>query len=315
MTWLWVTVSALLAAVLILSYFADRKAFYASPRGRTEPLTPPQEEQYLRHEPHMSELISLIRSIPYERIEITAHDGTRLVGRYIHVRDGAPLQIQCHGYRGGPSRDFSGGNKLAREMGHNTLLIEQRAHSESGGRTITFGIRERHDCLDWVRYAVSRFGADTRILLVGVSMGAATVLMASALDLPPQVCGIIADSPYSSPYAIIRKVCGETGLPPAPSMPLVCLGARLYGGFSLRAVSAIEAVRHATVPLLIIHGEDDRFVPCDMSREIAVSAAQAGRDVTLYTVKDAGHGISFIEEPEGYRQTVERFAERCLRKE
>ena len=128
MIWLWIAVATLLALILILSYLAYRKAFYSAPRGRTEPLTPPQQEQYLRHEPQMSDLITLIRSIPYERIEMTARDGTRLVGRYIHVRDGAPLQIQCHGYRGGPCRDFSGGNKLAREMGHNTLLIEQRAH-------------------------------------------------------------------------------------------------------------------------------------------------------------------------------------------
>ena len=313
MIWLWIAVSTLLALILILSYLAYRKAFYSAPRGRTEPLIPPQQEQYLRHEPQMSDLISLIRSIPYERIEMTARDGTRLVGRYIHVRDGAPLQIQCHGYRGGPCRDFSGGNKLAREMGHNTLLIEQRAHASSGGRTITFGIRERYDCLDWVAYALSRFGENTKILLVGISMGAATVLMASELPLPRQVCGIIADSPYTSPYAIIRKVCREMGLPPAPSMPFVCLGARLYGGFSLRVASAFEAVRHATVPLLIIHGEDDRFVPCDMSREIAASAAQAGRDVTLYTVKNAGHGISFMENPEGYRETIARFVERCIK--
>ena len=313
MMWLGILVSVLLAAVLFLSYLAYRKAFYASPHDRAEPTAPPQEGQYLKHEPRMSELIALMQSIPYEQVEITARDGTRLVGRYIHIRDGAPLQIQCHGYRGGPNRDFSGGNKLAREMGHNTLLIEQRAHSSSGGRTITFGIRERYDVLDWVEYAVSRFGTQTQILPVGVSMGAATVLMAAETDLPPQVRGIVADSPYSSPYAIIRKVCAQMGFPPAPAMPLVCLGARLWGGFSLRAASAVEAVRHATVPMLIIHGEDDRFGPCDMSREIAVSAAQAGRDVTLFTVKDAGHGISFIEDPEGYRQTVGNFIEKCLR--
>lgn len=313
MTWLFCLLPALMAAVLILSYLAYRKAFYSSPRNRTEPLEPPPGEQYRKHDARMRELIALMQSIPYERIEITARDGTRLVGRYIHVRDGAPLQIQFHGYRGGPNRDFSGGNKLAREMGHNTLLIEQRAQGESGGRTITFGILERYDCLDWISYAVNRFGQDIRILLVGVSMGAATVLMTADLNLPPQVCGIIADSPYSSPYAIIRKVCAEMGLPPAPAMPFVVVGARLFGGFSLRSASALEAIRRATVPILLIHGEDDRFVPCDMSRELLVSAAEAGRDVTLFTVKDAGHGISFIEDPEGYRRTVSDFTERCLR--
>ena len=138
-------------------------------------------------------------------------------------------------------------------------------------------------------------------------------MTAGLSELPPQVRGVIADSPYSSPYAIIRKVCGKMGLPPALAMPFVVVGARLFGGFALRAASPVEAVRDAKVPMLVIHGEDDRFVPCDMSREILISAAEAGRDLKLLTVKDAGHGISFIEDPEGYRREVHAFTERCLR--
>ena len=118
--------------------------------------------------------------------------------------------------------------------------------------------------------------------------------MASALDLPPQVKGIIADAPYSAPHDIIRLVCKDMGFPPALAMPLVALGARLWGHFNIRAASPVEAVKIARVPLLVVHGEDDRFVPCDMSREILVSAAEAGRDIKLLTVKNAGHGISFI---------------------
>ena len=304
--------AALLAAVLLLSYLAYRKAFDSSPRHRAEVTEIPRGEQYQRHAKRMGELIELMRTLPYERVEITARDGTRLVGRYIHVADGAPLQIQCHGYRGGPVRDFCGGNKLAREMGHNTLVIEQRASGESGSRTITFGIKERFDCLDWVDYALNRFGENTQILLVGVSMGAASVLMASALDLPQQVKGVIADAPYSAPYDIIRLVCKDMGFPPALAMPLVSLGARLWGHFNIRAASPVEAVKTARVPLLVVHGEDDRFVPCDMSREILVSAAEAGRDIRLLTVKNAGHGISFIEDPDTYRREMKLFSEKCL---
>ena len=306
--------AVLLAAVLLISYLAYRKAFYSSPRHRDEVLEVPHGEQYQKHAKRMGELIEMMRIYPYERVTVTARDGTHLVGRYIHVADGAPLQIQLHGYRGGPVRDFCGGNKLAREMGQNTLVIEQRAHGGSGSRTITFGIRERYDCLDWIHYAIDRFGEDTQILLTGVSMGAATVLMASGLDLPPQVCGIIADAPYSAPYDIIRLVCKDMGFPPTLAMPFVSLGARIYGHFNIRESSPVEAVRTARVPLLIVHGEDDRFVPCDMSRESLVSAAEAGRDVKLLTVKNAGHGISFIEDPETYRHEMKLFAERCLRR-
>ena len=189
--------------------------------------------------------------------------------RYYHVRDGAPLQIQFHGYRGAALRDFCGGNKLARESGQNTLVVDQRAHGKSGGNTITFGIRERLDCLSWVKYANQRFSSGTPIFLSGVSMGATTVLMASELKLPANVMGIIADCPYSSPEVIIRKVCREDmHLPPALTMPLIRLGARLFGHFVLNESSAVQAVGNKNIPILLLHGEDDRFVPCDMSREI-----------------------------------------------
>ena len=312
--WIFLSVVAVLAAsVLLAAWLAYRKAFYSSPRHREELTAIPEGAQYQRHAKRMGELIEMMRTHPYERVEITARDGTGLSGRYIHVADGAPLQIQFHGYRGGPVRDFCGGNKLAREMGQNTLVVEQRAQGPSGGHTITFGILERYDCLDWIEYALARFGEDTKIMLSGVSMGAATVLMAAGLELPTAVKGIVADSPYSSPREIIRKVCGEMGFPPALAMPIVSLGARLYGHFDLRAASPVEAVKRAKVPILIVHGEADHFVPCDMSRAILVSAAEAGRDVKLLTVKDAGHGISFIEDPESYRREMYDFTERCLR--
>ena len=179
-------------------------------------------------------MLSLIRQmdeIPYEAVTISAQDGTKLAVRYYHVRDGAPLQIQLHGYRGTALRDFCGGNKLARESGQNTLVVDQRAHGKSGGTTITFGIRERLDCLCWVEYASQRFGSDIPVFLSGVSMGAATVLMASELELPANVVGIIADCPYSSPEAIIRKVCQQDmHLPPVLVMPSVLpVPCRSYG--------------------------------------------------------------------------------------
>lgn len=145
--------------------------------------------------------------LTFESVFITSFDGVKLYARYYHVRDGAPLQIQFHGYRGSALLDFCGGNKLAREIGHNTLVVDQRAHGKSGGNTITFGINERYDCLSCINYAVERSGKETPIFLSGVSMDAATVLMASELNLPDNVIGIIADSPYSSPEEIIRKVC------------------------------------------------------------------------------------------------------------
>lgn len=109
--------------------------------------------------------------------------------------------------------------------------MDQRAHGDSEGHTITFGVRERMDCLLWCRYAVEHFGTDCEIWLNGVSMGASTVLMASNLPLPPQVKGIIADCPYDSPRGITGELRDQFTIRLAFLYPLVRLGAKLFYGF------------------------------------------------------------------------------------
>ena len=195
--------AALLAAFKI--------AFYSRPRP-LDPYRVPSGKQFQAVKGRMLELVGAIDALPFEPVSIVSHDGLRLSGRYYHLRDGAPLQINFHGYRGSALQDFCGGMTIARAAGRNVLLIDERAQGESEGRVISFGVNERRDCLQWAEYAVSRFGAETKIILSGVSMGAATVLMASELPLPANVKCIIADCPYSSPEAIIRTVCGAFGL-------------------------------------------------------------------------------------------------------
>lgn len=237
---------------------------------------------------------------------MVSRDGLKLQARYYHQSDDAPLVLCFHGYRGTPFRDFSGGTGLYRSTGFNLLMVEQRAHCSSEGHTITFGVKERYDCLDWIKYARERFGEEREMLLAGISMGAATVLMASGLELPRNVRGVIADAPYTSPKAIIQKVCGDMGLPVRLAMPFASVAARVFGGFGLTDANAAEAVQHATVPILLIHGEDDRFVPCGMGREIAAAAPER---VELHTFPNAGHGLSFlVDQPRYERITKDFFA-------
>ena len=121
--------------------------------------------------------------------------------------------------------------------------------------------------------------------------------------------GIIADCGYTSPRAIIRKVMKDAGLCPALLYPFVRLAARLVGGFDLDEASAVESVRHCRVPVLIIHGEADGFVPCSMAREIY--AACAG-DRELLLVPGADHVMSYIVDTKRYEETVRRFIADCL---
>lgn len=232
-----------------------------------------------------------------------------LSGRYYHVADGAPLDIAFHGYRSSGLTDFCGGAELSREMGHNLLLVDQRAHGRSQGRTISFGIRERYDVLSWVEYALDRFGQDTKILLYGISMGASTVLMASELSLPGNVKGIVADCPYSSPARIIMSVARRMRIPAGVAAVFSWVGARVFGGFDLRETDPVRAVRQAAVPILLIHGESDGFVPCDMSAEIQRSNP---RKVYRCTFPGADHGISFLVDRPRYRQIVRDFSDKLL---
>ena len=254
-------------------------------------------------------LIDRMRARPFERVHTLSYDGLKLAGRYYHVRDGAPLAILFHGYRGTPSRDFCGGADLCLSMGLNVLLVEERAHCSSEGHTITFGVKERCDVLSWVNYAVERFGPEVRILLTGISMGGGTVLMASGMNLPANVRGIIADCPFTSPAEIIMEFGRAKKLPMKLAFPLAGLAARVFGGFSLTAADATEAVKRTTVPILIIHGEADSLVPCGMSARIREANPEM---VTRYTFPGADHGLSYIVDTPRYTGLVKDFCERIF---
>lgn len=300
----------LAAAILGGAYYAYRIAFF-SPAENRDRVPSPKESQYDPYRQEMARIYHQLNDRPYETVSIFSHDGLKLSGRYYHVSDGAPLDIGFHGYRSHPLTDFSGGSELTFLMGHNLLLIDQRAHGKSEGRTISFGIQERQDLLRWVDYAVDRFGPEVKILLYGVSMGGATVLMASELNLPENVRGIIADCPFANALDIILDVGEKTGNPFPGWLirPAAILGAKIFGGFDLTETDAYQAVKHTKVPILIIHGEDDRYVPCEMSEGVALANPDM---VTRYTFPTAAHGISYLVDTPRYHSLVKEFVQRVL---
>ena len=300
---------ALAVLILIAAYVVYRIVLRSPNRMQNDDfyMAPSEQTDALRD--RINDMIRAFNEIPYERVRITSFDGLKLSGRYYHQKSGAPLAILMHGYRGTPSRDFSGGAQSYLADGFSLLLVEERAHCSSEGHVITFGVKERMDCLKWIEYARERFGNRIRILLCGISMGASTVLMASGMDLPENVRGIVADCPFTTPKEIVYKVSKDLKLPPRIIWPLLRLGARLYGRFDPAGVDAAEAVKRSPVPILLIHGEDDRFVPCEMGRRIA--AANPDR-VELHTFPNAGHGLSFLIDRPRYEQITKAFFARIF---
>ena len=292
--------------VLLISLFAFLVTFYAPRRKKSA------EDEYAIprgkvYEPHRDTMVSWMketRALPYEAFSIRSRDGLELWGKYYEFAPGAPIELMFHGYRGSADRDLCGGVQRCFALGHSAFLVDQRTSGKSEGRVITFGIKERWDCLDWAEFLVEHFGPEVRIILCGISMGAATVMLAAGEELPPNVVGVLADCGYTSAREIILKVIRQLHLPRL-LYPFVRLGARLYGGFDPEETSPSEALKRCRVPVIFFHGDTDDFVPCEMSR---VNFEQCAAPKKLVTVPEAGHGLSYLIDRAGYLSALEEFA-------
>ena len=290
--------------ILLICFICYYIVFFSPHRGAGDHHALPAGVQYEKHKERMLGYIDDFLKLDCEKLEILSYDGKILRGRYYHVNDDAGVDICFHGYRGTGIRDFCGGSRIAMGMGRNVILVDQRAHGESKGHSICFGIKERYDCLSWINYAMCRFGDDVDINIYGVSMGASTVLMASGLELPDNVKHIVADSPYTSAGDIIKKVCADLKLPVFLVYPFIYLGALIFAGVKLNSCDCVSAVKKARIPILLIHGEEDRFVPCEMSETIRKANPKLIHRVTF---PNAAHGISYIEDKERYEQLINQF--------
>lgn len=298
--------AAIVALVLLISYICFRMGFYVPPRNVSDsgeiPL--PEGEIYEVFWDKMKAWAQETRATPHEDVSIVSFDGLTLHGKYYEYEPGAPIELMFHGYRGNAERDLSGGMQRCFQLGRSALIVDQRCSGRSDGNVITFGIHEHRDCLAWVDFMRKHFGPDVKIILTGISMGAATVLIAGGTELPPNVIGILADCGYHSAKDIILTVIRQMGLPPKLCYPFVRLGARLYGHFDLEETSPVEAVKRCKVPVLFFHGEDDDYVPCEMSR-INYEACTSRKK--LVTVPGAGHGLSYPVDPQQYLEEAGEF--------
>lgn len=299
-----IVAAAVLAILLLATYWCYRMAFYADRSIPQEEYPLPKGEIYEPFREKMIKWIQETRQMPHEELEITSFDGLKLRGRYFEFSPDAPVELMFHGYRGSSEQDLSGGVQRCFKVGHSALVVDQRASGRSEGNKITFGIYESRDCHSWIEFARQKFGPERKLILCGISMGAATVVMAAGQELPDNVVGVLADCGYTSPKEIIKVVIRQMKLPPAICYPFVRLAARLFAGFDLEADSPIEAAARCKVPVIFYHGDKDAFVPWDMSRRNfeACSARKA-----FITIPGAGHGLAYGVEPERYLQTLREF--------
>lgn len=305
---LWIVLGsvALLAALFfVVAYICFRIAFYVPDRDPNAELDSiPKGEIYEPFREQMEKWTKETKVMPHEEFCITSFDGLKLFGKYYEYKKGAPTELMFHGYRGNAERDLSGGVQRCFALERSALIVDQRCSNKSEGNIITFGIKEHRDCLYWVDFMIKHFGPDVKIILTGISMGASTVLMAAGKELPENVIGVLADCGYSSPKAIIQKVVRDMKLPVSVGYFFVKLGARIFGGFDLEEYSPEKALESCTVPVIFFHGENDDFVPCEMSRK-NFDACHSRK--MIVTVPNAGHGLAYPVAPEKYLSALREF--------
>ena len=245
-----------------------------------------------------------LASRTHEVVHIQSRDGIPLVGHWMGVEHPKRIVIAMHGWRSAWDHDFGMVAEFFRNHGCSVLYAEQRGQGGSGGTHMGFGLMERYDCLDWIHWVNRRNSKKLPIYLCGISMGASTVLMTGGLNLPDNVRGILADCGYTSTANIWKHVAKEAHL-----------SYKLYGGPASRlakkrlamemdADSCVQALSRCKVPVLFVHGTDDRFVPVDMTYENYKACNAPKR---LFIVPGAEHGMSYLVDPKGYESAVKAF--------
>jgi len=304
-----ITAAALPTAALGMSYGLYRYICYSDPKTHTT------GEDYLDSKylkPHGDLMFPKLKALlvrPCETVSIQSHDGLSLNGRFYKGTAKDRFVIMMHGYRAQAFGDFCGTFTVFDELGWNILLIDERACGESEGKTISFGVEERLDCMNWANYLTDRWGKQIEIVLFGMSMGAATVMMAANLKLPETVKAIVADCGFTSPKEIIMNTAKNQGFPERFCWPFARVGLKLFGRFDPMEASARRAVSETRVPILIIHGTADHYVPFEMSRELK---KYGGSMVRVYPVEGAAHVQSYQTDPAGYTAAVHDFLNEVL---
>ena len=242
-------------------------------------------------------------------VHITSDDGLKLSGVWVPAENPKGTILLAHGYRSSKIVDFSLAFGMYHALGLNILIPDQRAHGKSEGKYITFGVKESQDMQLWVAYHNKTFG-EFPLILSGLSMGASTMLYLADADLPVNVKGIIADCGFTSPIDIIRSVFHNViHLPTAPTLWVVDLFARLFAGFSLTEKDSRRILQNSKLPVLLVHGVEDGFVPCEMTRQ-AYAACKEPKELLL--VEGADHGVSFLVAKERYVETVVAFLQKYV---
>lgn len=251
-----------------------------------------ERKEYFLAQPHTDEFTE-------------SNDGLKLHATFFPNGNKKKAVICFHGYTSQGMSDYIALSDYYLKHGYSMLLPDARAHGKSEGEYIGFGCLDRNDALCWIRWILEECGEDTEILLHGTSMGGATVLMASGLELPPQVKGIVSDCAFTSPKEVFTHVMHKMfHLPAFPVIPLSNAVNKKLAGYGMDECNAAREVEKAKIPILFIHGDSDTFVPVSMCEKIYENCASPKQKLI---VKGAAHAESYYKDTEAYEEALDTF--------
>lgn len=280
-------------------------------KAKTERTVKMSGTDWEKYFPLMEERKKYVLARPHRDVYLTSFDGLKLHAVYFPAVEGGGFgnrAVICfHGYTGEGLSNHIAIAEYFLKNGYAVLLPDARAHGKSEGKYIGFGCLDRQDALGWIYWAVGECGDTVKILLHGTSMGGATVLMASGLELPPNVKGIVSDCGFTSPKEVFTHVLHNMyHLPAFPAIPGADLLNRKLAGYGMDECNAGREVQKAKVPILFIHGSADTFVPCAMCHEMYERCQSPKR---MLIVEGAAHAESYYKDRETYEKALTEFAE------
>lgn len=226
----------------------------------------------------------------YDTVELLSRDGLKLKARYYHAKASRKITvIMMHGYNNCWFYQFGYDALFYLSHGCDVLLPDQRACGESEGKYITFGVYESEDCADWC-YRVNEEYSPEYIILHGISLGGATVCCATGEKLPKNVKGVIEDCGFTSPYEQFVHNLKPMHLPPFMVLPVTNFYCKMKAGYGFKQKRAVDVIKENKLPLLVIHGDTDTFVPTWMGKKI-YEAATADKELLL--IEGAEHAMAY----------------------
>lgn len=216
--------------------------------------------------------------------------------------------IVIHGYTG-QGQDMVYFAQEYYNRGFNVLVVDLRGHGQSEGDYIGMGWHDRLDIIDWSNYIINN-NPDSKIILHGVSMGAATVMMATGENLPNNIKVAIEDCGYTSiwdEFAMQLELLYK--LPTFPALNAASAVCKIRAGYMLEEGSCVEQLKKSKTPTLFIHGNLDKFVPYEML-DIVYQSANCEKQKLV--IEGAAHAQSSGVNPKLYWNTIHEFIEKYI---